>query len=150
RRPRRFADEIPRARKRRAGRTRASETPLEIRVSGVVVPEGFRSRAHAILGRRLGRFATHIERASVRIESGPRGAADAVCRIRLTVSGRPSVVVEGRAYDAEHALRQAVAAAARAIGSSLARARMRTPAPTHPRPPRPAEARTSRARRQPE
>jgi hypothetical protein len=150
RRPRRFAEEIPRARKRRAGRTRASETPVEIRVSGVVVPKGFRPRAHAILGRRLGRFATHIERGSVRIESGPRGAADIVCRIQLTVSGRPSVVVEGQAYDAERALRQAAAAAASAMGSSLARARMRTPAPSHPRPARAPARRTSRAKRQPE
>jgi hypothetical protein len=150
RRNRRFAEEIPRARKRSAGRTRASETPLEIRVTGVVVPQGFRPRARAILGRRLGRFATHIERGSVRIESGPGGVADTVCRIQLTLSGRPSVVVEGRAYDAERALRQAVAAAASAMGSSLARARMRTPAPTHPRPSRPPVKRKSRARPQPE
>jgi hypothetical protein len=126
------------------------ETPLEIRASGIALPPGFDSRARALVSRRLSRFATHIERGLVRLESDRRASGDIVCRIQLAVSGRPSVVVEGHAYDAEHALRQAAAAAASAMQTSLARTQMRTPAPTHPRPARRAGVRASRARPQPE
>jgi hypothetical protein len=133
-----FARKVPRPLKARAGRTRVSETPLRIRLSGVEVPQGFRRTARALLGRRLSRFATHIERASVRIEdvSSQRGGASTVCRIKLTVSGCPSVVVEGRGPDARTAFARAAASIARAMERSIERRRMPTPAPTRPSPPK--------------
>jgi hypothetical protein len=111
-----------------------SETPLQIRLSGVHLPVGFGSKARALLGRRLGRFATHIERATVRFEdvNGPRGGVDTVCRIKLTVSGRPPVLVENTAVDAQTALRRSATAAVQAMDRSIGRAGMRTPPPTHP------------------
>jgi hypothetical protein len=36
-----FARKTPRSRKTRAGRTRVGETPLQVRVSGVDLPDGF-------------------------------------------------------------------------------------------------------------
>jgi hypothetical protein len=113
-----------------------SETPLNIRVSGVALPEGFRSSVRALLGRRLGRFATHIERATVRFEdvNGPRGGIDTICRVKLTVSHRPAVLVESIAVDAQTALRRCSAAVVRAMSRAVGRAGMRTPPPTYPAP----------------
>ena len=149
---RRFTRKVPRPLRARSGRTRVSETPLRIRLSRVDLPEGFGPSARALLGRRLARFATHIERATVRILdiSNQRGGTSTVCRIKLTVSGRPSVLVEARGPDAERAFVRAAASIARAMERSVERARMAAPAPTHPsaptrRPPRsPPAARPKR------
>jgi hypothetical protein len=144
-----FARKVPRPLKARAGRTRVSETPLRIRLSGVDLPRDFGPTARALLGRRLSRFATHIERASVRIEdvSGQRGSSSTVCRIKLTVSGCPSVLVERRGPDADTAFARAAASIARAMERAVERRRMPTPAPTRPLPPRVRERRAPPARR---
>jgi hypothetical protein len=93
------------------------------------------------LGRRLDRFATLIERASVRIEdvSSQRGSTSTVCRIKLTVSGSPSVLVERRGPDARTAFSRAAASISMAMKRSVARGQMRTPAPTRPSPPKKRE-----------
>lgn len=130
-----FARKTPKSRRAKAGRTRVSETPLDIRVSGVDLPDGFGPHTRALLGRRLGRFATHIERATVRFEdiNGPRGGVDTVCRIQLTVSGRPPVLVQRNAVDAPTALKRSATAAAQAMDRLVSRAGKRTPAPTSAR-----------------
>jgi len=135
---RKFARKVPRALRARSGRTRVSETPLRIHLSGVDLPEDFGPSARALLGRRLHRFATHIERATVRIEdiSNQRGSAGTVCRIKLTVSGRPSVLVERRGPDAGIAFARAAASIGAAIERAVMRAQLRTPAPTRPSPPK--------------
>jgi hypothetical protein len=114
-----------------------------MRVSGVDVEPEFHDRARALLGRRLARFGAHIERVSVRFKNlnGPRGGIDTSCRIKLTISGRPSVFVEERALDADKALARAATSVARAMARSVERVglatpslpRLPTPAPT-PRP----------------
>jgi hypothetical protein len=131
-----FARKVSRTRKARSGRTRVSETPLRVLVSGVALSADFGPRVRALLGRRLGRFATHIEKAVVRVEdvSNQRGGASTVCRIKLTVSGRPTVLVERRGADAEAAFALAAAAIAGAIERSVGRARMPTPGATRPEP----------------
>jgi hypothetical protein len=133
-----FTPKVPRSLKARAGRTRVSETPLRIRLSGVDVPRDFGSAARALLGRRLSRFATRIERASVRIEdvSNQRGGSSTVCRIKLTVSGSPSVLVERSGPDASTALVRAAASISRAMERSVERGGTPTPAPTRPSPPK--------------
>jgi hypothetical protein len=141
-----FARKTPKARRAKAGRTRISETPLDIRVSGVHLPDGFGPDARMLLGRRLGRFATHIERATVRFEdvNGPRGGVDTVCRIQLTVSGRPPVLVSRNAVDAPTALKRSATAAAQAMDRSVSRVGMRTPSATHRAPARKARRGTAR------
>jgi hypothetical protein len=149
-----FARKIPRSEKARAGRTRVEKTPLRIHVTGVHLPADFRPHARELLGRRLGRFATNIERATVRFEdvNGPRGGVDTLCRIQLTVSRRPTVLVESRAADPGAALKRSATAAANAMDRSVGRAGLRTLPPTKTEaaeelPERPATRRVVRPRR---
>jgi hypothetical protein len=90
-----FAKTVSRPDRRAAGRTWATATPLAVRTSGLVVDPVLRRRIHRRLGERLGKFAGHIERLSVRFEdvNGPRGGVDVACRIKAVVSGVPSQVV---------------------------------------------------------
>jgi hypothetical protein len=136
-----FPRKMPRRGKARAGRTRVAETPLRIHLSGVDVPRGFGQRARLLLGRRLRRFGTLIERASVRIEdvSSQRGSTSTVCRIKLTVSGSPSVLVERRGPNASTAFRHAAASISRAMERTVERRRISAPPPTRPAPPKERE-----------
>ncbi|HXJ19212.1 MAG TPA: hypothetical protein VMT03_03190 [Polyangia bacterium] len=78
-----------------------------MRTTGLTVDPELRRRIHRRLGERLGKFAGHIERLTVRFEdvNGPRGGVDVACRIKAVVSGLPSPVVtelaknQGAAFD---------------------------------------------------
>lgn len=137
---RKFAAKIPRSSKRRAGRTAVAKTPLKIRVSGVDVPPEFHDHTRALLGRRLARFGAHIERVHVRLinTNGPRGGVDTLCRIKLTISGRPSVFIEEHALDAKQAFARAAASVARALARSVERVGLRTPTIVRSLPPEPS------------
>lgn len=67
-------------------------TQIMIR-SHVELDPGFRDRARAALSAKLGHAARLVERGTVRFEdvNGPRGGIDTVCRIKLVMSGRPSI-----------------------------------------------------------
>lgn len=116
--------QVPKPDKRRAGSTAAAQTPLNVRVSGGKLDAPTREHAHRRLGRQLGKHALHVERASVRFldVNGPRGGVDQTCRIKVVLSGRPSVVVEATAEDARTAFDRAAASMARAVRRSLERA----------------------------
>jgi ribosome-associated translation inhibitor RaiA len=100
-----FAAQVPRPRKRISGSTVAAATPLAIRTSGVDADPDLRTYVRERLGFKLGKFARHVERATVRFEdvNGPRGGVDTACRVKVVLSGLSSVVVEelaGRPYEA--------------------------------------------------
>ena len=84
-----------------------------------VLGEGFVRRIRAQLARRVGRATGLIERITVRFEdvNGPRGGLDTICRIKVVLAGRPSIVVEKRTHS--HAT--AFAAAVAALGTAVAR-----------------------------
>jgi hypothetical protein len=121
----------------------------------VDLPADFGPHARELLGRRLRRFATHIERATVRFKdvNGPRGGVDTLCRIQLTVSHRPTMLVESRAVDAPAALKRSATAAVNAMDRSVGRAGLRTLPPTEravdepPPSDRPSKGRVVRPRR---
>jgi hypothetical protein len=100
-------------------------TPLAVRTSGVAVDPKLRLRILRRLGLRLGKFAPHIERLTVRFEdiNGPRGGIDVACRIKVVISGIPSVVVEETAGDAVEAFDRAGQGVERAVRRSIGRAR---------------------------
>lgn len=116
-------DALPRATKPRRGRTDASATPLAIRSRIPLEPE-FREYVRERLGRRLGKFATQIERLSVRFDddNGPKGGVDVVCRAKAVLSALPSQVVEERAADAREAFQRVAGRLERTVRRTLERA----------------------------
>lgn len=73
-----------------------SRTPTYIRSVDSVLSPGDREYLRRKLGQKLRKFASAVERSSVRVEdvNGPRGGADKRCRIKVVLRGLPSVVVE--------------------------------------------------------
>ena len=120
-----FADRVPRPHKRIAGRTRAPMVPANIRMSGVELDESARASVRKKLGARLGKFATSIERVSVRVEdaNGPRGGVDQLCRIKVVLSGLPSIVVQNQAHTLVAAINGALLSVERAVRRTLQRKR---------------------------
>ena len=86
------------------------------------------------LARTLGKYRQSIERVSVRLTdvNGPRGGADQRCRIKVVLSGLPSVVIERRHSEVQGAVNTAVHAATEAVRRMVGRRRMK---PLHRRSP---------------
>jgi CBS domain-containing protein/ribosome-associated translation inhibitor RaiA len=122
-----FAGRKPRAVKRIAGRTSGPEVPAHIRVSGTELDEGDRGYIRRKLGMKLGKFAESIERVSVRIAdvNGPRGGVDQRCRIKVVLSGLPSVLGEQNDPSRDAAIDGAIATVERAVRRALERRRMK-------------------------
>jgi hypothetical protein len=117
-----FADRPSRAEKSKRGRTDVTSTPLAIH-SRVSLQPAERERIRTRLGRKLAKYATHIERATIRIDdvNGPRGGADLLCKIKIVISGCPSIVVEERGSAVEEILVAAARVAARAVRREVER-----------------------------
>jgi ribosome-associated translation inhibitor RaiA len=107
--------------KRAAGRPAAPGIPVYIRAVGAPLSAAAKSEIKRKVDRKFGRQAVDVERASVRIEdvNGPRGGVDKLCRVKIVLSGLPSVVVEeqneslhaamdGALDRVQHAVRQAL------------------------------------------
>ena len=123
-----FPARLPRSTKAARGRTGARSTPLVIR-SRVHIDDATRETVRLRLGRRLAKYASSIERATVRFEdvNGPRGGIDIICRVKIVLDGLPSVVVEKRAPKAIDAVVPAAEAVGRALRSRLQRAGRTSP-----------------------
>jgi hypothetical protein len=113
-----FPEQLPRSTKASRGRTGAESTPLAIR-SRIPLDDATREMVRVRLGRRLARYALHVQRVTVRFEdvNGPRGGIDVACRVKIVLDGLPSIVVEKRAPQAI----DAVVPAAEAVRSALRR-----------------------------
>lgn len=135
--------ELPRPIKR-AGST-PGQPPAHVRTIGVDLDPTDRELIRRKLGRRLSKFGTSIERISVRLKdiNGPRGGIDKLCRIKVVLSGQPSVVTEHRDASKQAAIDGALSRIEPAVRSRLGRARMK---PLHGRASRPP-ARPRRAPR---
>lgn len=119
--------QVPRPVKRTAGQTAAPRTPANIRVDGVSLDDDDRAYIRRRLGEKLGKYASSIERVTVRVRdvNGPRGGVDLVCRIKVVLSGLPSVVVEHQAALLKPALTRALTGVERAVRQTVQRRRMR-------------------------
>lgn len=120
-----FAKGVPRAQKRLSSRAAAPETPLSIRTAGIGSDRATSNHVRGKMGLKLGKFARHIERVTVRFKdvNGPRGGVDSLCRVKVVLSGLPSVVVEELATDPLTAFGRANQRAERAVRGALDRAR---------------------------
>jgi ribosome-associated translation inhibitor RaiA len=113
--------------KRESGRTETSQTPAHVRVIGVELDGDDHALIRRKLGMKLGKFATSIERVSVRVTdtNGPRGGVDQVCNVKVVLSGLPSVVVERRHAALHAAIDVALRATEQAVRRSVGRRRMK-------------------------
>jgi len=120
-----LADRVPKPVKQVAGRTAAPLTPANIRVEGVELDEDERAYIRRRLGEKLGKYARSIERVTVRVRdvNGPRGGVDLLCRIKVVLSGLPSVVVEHQAASLRSVLTGALTGAERAVRRTVQRTR---------------------------
>lgn len=118
-----LVDQVPKALKRTGTRTRQSGIPANIRADGITVDDDDRDYIRRRLGEKLARYASVIERVSVRLRdiNGPRGGDDVQCRIKVVLSGLPSVTVERTAA----AFRPALAGALSSAEESVRRAQQR-------------------------
>jgi CBS domain-containing protein len=121
-----FPSRIPKASKRNE-RTQTWQVPAHIRArQGDLSPDDL-TYIRRKLGTRLGKFASSIERVSVRTEdiNGPRGGVDKACRIKVVLSGLPSVVLESRHPSLNAAVDGALSGVERAVRRTLQRRRMK-------------------------
>jgi len=127
-----MAKRLPRPVKRTAGRTLVVETPVYIRAARSMLDAADRDYLRRKLGRKLGKFATSIERVSVRVDdvSGPRGGVDKRCRIKVVLSSLPSILVQAQHDSVQAAMDRALAGTERAVRQAVQRRRMR---PLRPR-----------------
>jgi ribosome-associated translation inhibitor RaiA len=111
---------------RKPRRTEVPVIPTYIRQEGVEVAQSARTHIRRKLRTKLAKFAASVVRASVRIGdlNGPRGGIDHVCRIKVVLSGLPSVVYERRGPSLELAVDGALAGVERAVRRSVQRRRM--------------------------
>ena len=89
---------LPRPVKLTRDRTHTVSPPAHVRVLDVEMDDHDRDNIARKLGMKLGKFASSIERVTVRLSdvNGPKGGRDQICQIKVVLSGLPSVVVEER------------------------------------------------------
>ena len=112
--------------KRARGRALAAP-PAHVRVIGAMLDQADRDTIARKLGTRLGKFASSIERISVRLSdvNGPKGGVDHRCVIKVVLSGLPSVVVERTDSALQRAIDSAISATGQAVRRSVQRRRMK-------------------------
>ncbi len=113
--------------------------PAHVRVFGVRLDDADREYIRRKLGARLVKFSNSIERITVRVfdVNGPRGGVDQVCRVKVVLTGLPSVVVEERHANPRAAIDAALRGIQRPVSRALDRRRMK---PLHSRAVRSARA----------
>ncbi len=128
----RITPSLGRERARRPDSAKRAPLPAHIHSAGSMLDAADRDYLRRKLGRRLGKFGRVIERTSVRVEdvNGPRGGVDKRCKIKVVLSGLPSVVVEERHHSLQAAMDRSLARVERAVRQAAQRRRMK---PLRPR-----------------
>jgi CBS domain-containing protein/ribosome-associated translation inhibitor RaiA len=118
---------VPKAMKRQPGSPDSYPVIAHMRSLANQLDADDRAYIRRKLGMKLGKFAPSIERITVRVEdaNGPRGGIDQVCRIKVVLSGLPSVVFEKRDASLEAAIDGALAGVERGVRRALKRRRMK-------------------------
>jgi putative sigma-54 modulation protein len=118
---------VSRPMKRLSGRSETLLTPAHVRVIGVELDDDDHALIRRKLGMKLGKFATSIERVTVRVTdtNGPRGGVDQRCSVKVVISGLPSVVIERRDVSLHAAIDVALVATEQAVRRRVGRRRMK-------------------------
>ena len=120
---------LPRPVKLTRDRSHTVPPPAHVRVLGVEMEDQDQDRDNIArkLGMKLGKFASSIERVTVRLSdvNGPKGGRDQICQIKVVLSGLPSVVVEERGWALQNAVDRAMKATALAVRRSVQRRRLK-------------------------
>ena len=116
---------LPKASKGERGRDAAP--PAHIRLFGVELDPDDRIYIRRKLGMKLGKFASSIERVSVRAEdvNGPSGGIDHECRVKVVLSDQPTVMFVERDASLAAAVDRALAGSERAVRRAVRRRRMK-------------------------
>jgi len=119
---------LPRRTKLARNRTSELPPPAHIRVLGADLRDEDRDRIARTLGTKLAKFASSIERVTVRVsdDNGPKGGPDQICQVKVVLSGLPSVIVEGRHVSLEAATNRAMKAAVLAVRPTVQRRRLKS------------------------
>lgn len=99
--------------------------PAHIRAAERDLGPDDRAYIRGKLGRVLGKYSGDIVRVSLRTEdvNGPRGGVDRVCRIKVVLTGLPSVVFEKRDAALNAAVDGALAGVEQAVRRAVRRRR---------------------------
>ena len=118
---------LPRPAKLARDRSHVVPPPAHIRVSSVEMEQQDRDNVARKLGMKLGKFASSIERITVRLSdaNGPKGGRDQICQVKVVLSGLPSIVVEERDSVLQNALARAMKATAVAVRRRVQRRRLK-------------------------
>jgi ribosome-associated translation inhibitor RaiA len=101
--------------------------PIHIRADATGFGPVARDYVRRKLGTKLEKFSSSIERVSVRVEdvNGPRGGVDQACRVKVVLTGLPSVVFESRDASLNAAVDGALSGVQRAVRRATQRRRMK-------------------------
>jgi ribosome-associated translation inhibitor RaiA len=123
-----MASYLPRPVKRASARGPTPPVPAYIRSVDRALDTEDRAYIRRKLGMKLGKFSDSIERVSVRSEdvNGPRGGVDKLCRIKVVLSGLPSVVIQEQHASLQAAIDRALSRAEVAVRRAVQRRRTRS------------------------
>jgi ribosome-associated translation inhibitor RaiA len=107
--------------KREVGRAGANETPLDIRTHQVALDPSIEDYVRDRAGRKLGKFAVHLQRVTVRFDdiNGPKHGIDIACKIKIDVEGAPALVIAETASHPRDAFDYAIDAAETTVKRDL-------------------------------
>ncbi len=116
-----FGESIPKEEKILATIRRLPLIPTYILSQGTVIGDENREYIRRKLNTKLGPYKKSIERVSVRLldVNGPRGGIDKLCRIKVVLTGLPSVVYEHQDEHLKIAIDLALRGIERAVRKEL-------------------------------
>ncbi|MCI0363674.1 MAG: HPF/RaiA family ribosome-associated protein [Phycisphaerales bacterium] len=114
-----------RAAHREADESLGGALPIYIRATGTHFGPDERAYTHRKLDQKLGKFASSIERVSIRIDdvNGPRGGIDQKCRMKVVLIGQPSVIVNTQQAEAHEAVDAAITGVEKTVRRGVKRRR---------------------------
>ena len=118
---------LPRPVKLTRNRRIGPSLPAHVRVIGGAIDDEHRDCIARKLGTKLGKFASSVERITIRPSdtNGPKGGQDQKCQIKVVMSGLPSVVVNETDSTLGRTIDRAIDAAATTVRRRVQRRRLK-------------------------